>query len=109
LIKHFTALILASFISFTSFNNSKLGSAQSIKSINIHNKDFLKDFNLTSEQIEMIKQKKAELKIKYFSNLDELTEVEKQEAKKKYRAELRLFLEEELGIDFSKRSHHFFD
>jgi hypothetical protein len=66
----------------------------------------MKDFNLTSEQIEMIKKKKAELEVKYFSNMEQLTEAEKQDAKKKYRAELKLFLEEELGIDFSKRSHH---
>lgn len=58
--------------------------------------------DLTLEQKLLIKDKKQELKAKYFNNDQKLTLKEKLQARKMYRQELREFIENELGVALKK-------
>jgi hypothetical protein len=61
------------------------------------------DLELTDEQEALLKKKKAELEEKYLTNIDELTDDEKADALKKYKNELKAFIENELGIHFNHK------
>lgn len=59
---------------------------------------------LTEEQKRLLKQKKAELKEKYLANLEQMDEEQKKAALSKYKEELLIYMEKELGLKF-KRKH----